>query len=141
MKRPDRIMIIDDDPMNNVMCKLVIRWVYGNTPVKIFSRPKIAMDSIREEYAKPGSTCSTLLFLDINMPYMSGWEFLEEFKSLDERVKQQFSIHMLTSSIDHSDRHRALEHPLIEEFLSKPLTKEMLTDIKAGEKQRQLQSF
>jgi response regulator RpfG family c-di-GMP phosphodiesterase len=132
MRNPEQIMIIDDDPLNNVMCKLVIRRVYGEIKIKIFNRPKIALESIREEHGKPYSNLPTLLFLDINMPHMTGWEFLEEFGSLDEKIRQQFVIYMLTSSMDENERTRAKEECLITDFLSKPFTKEILTDIKLG---------
>lgn len=139
MKKPERFLIIDDDPLNNVLCKMVIRRMYGDVKIKLFNRPNLALESIKEEYGKADANISTILFLDINMPYMSGWEFLREFEDFSYHIQKQFSIYILTSSIDENDRKRAAAEPIILDFLSKPLSVEMLTKIAQGERSPQFQ--
>lgn len=69
------------------------------------------------------------LFLDINMPTITGWEFLEKFQEFTDSVKNQFNIYMLSSSIDPSDIQRAKLNPLVIDFIEKPLSKAILADI------------
>jgi len=66
------------------------------------------------------------LFIDVNMPTMSGWEFLEYFEGLDDRVKSAIQIYILSSSVDERDLERALGNENVKAFLVKPLTKDML---------------
>jgi CheY-like chemotaxis protein len=65
---------------------------------------------------------SALLLLDINMPIMSGWEFLEMFDNLDFEVKDRVKICILSSSIDERDKVRSYANKNVLEFLVKPLT-------------------
>ena len=127
-------MIIDDDPLNNVLCKMVIRRMHPDAQIKLFNRPNLALESIQQEYGKEDSDLPTIMFLDINMPYMNGWDFLEEFTKFEDSIKEQFSIYIFTSSIDDNERSRAKSNPLVVDFLSKPLNNEILTRVIRGEK-------
>lgn len=69
-----------------------------------------------------------VIFLDINMPYMSGWEFLSNIEQLD--ADKKLKIFMVSSSIDQSDIDRANSCPLVIEYLVKPLGKEKLIELK-----------
>jgi CheY-like chemotaxis protein len=63
------------------------------------------------------------------MPTLTGWEFLEVFKTLPEPIKNQFNIYMLSSSIDKQDILCAKENPLVIDFIEKPLSNLILTKI------------
>ena len=56
------------------------------------------------------------------MPITDGWEALRIIEKLDENIKKQLSVFMLSSSIDPNDKKRAMEHPLVLDFIEKPLT-------------------
>ena len=70
-----------------------------------------------------------LIFLDINMPAMNGWEFLENYRQLDEKCKGKVMIVMLTTSLFPEDKIHANELPEISAFENKPLTQEKLDNI------------
>jgi CheY-like chemotaxis protein len=71
-----------------------------------------------------------IIFLDIRMPEMDGFQFLEQFATYPEYVKSKPKIVMLSSSVDSVDHERALNNPMVHTYISKPLTKENLLDIK-----------
>lgn len=65
----------------------------------------------------------------INMPTMSGWEFLDKFESLDKKIKNQFRIYIMSSSIDPSDRQKAGKNKNVEDYIEKPLSEEIVISI------------
>ncbi|MGZ5242560.1 MAG: response regulator [Bacteroidia bacterium] len=124
-----RFIIVDDDPQNNFLSRMILRKSLEEVEVKDFLVPEEALEYIKTEFDhKPGDE-SIALFLDINMPSMTGWEFLEEFKTFPESIKQQFNIYMLSSSIDPADIQRAKQHPLVVDFMEKPLRKARLIEM------------
>lgn len=78
------------------------------------------------------SFTETTLFLDINMPTMSGWEFLEAFERFDALIKEQYNIYILSSSVNIGDINAAKANPLVIGFLEKPLNQGMLAKIFNG---------
>lgn len=121
MKTPIQFIIIDDDTVNNFLCQRVIQVLFPNTPIKFFTQPEIALTKIVEEYKSGFEKESIVVFLDINMPQLDGWTFLEKFKMLDKRIQEQFQIYLLSSSIDQSDREKAVANSKVAGFISKPL--------------------
>lgn len=116
MKTPQRFIVVDDDPLNNLLCNSLIKKVFGNTDIKLFEEPEASLKYIQRAY-DPGSPIPTVLFLDINMPTMTGWNFLEVFKSFNEQIRQQFTIYILSSSIDHNDKDKAESNPSVSGFI------------------------
>ena len=121
MKSPSQFILIDDDSMNNLICKLTIEMTLGQTDVKAFVNPEHGLDYFQNEFATLKDT-SALLLLDINMPIMSGWEFLEMFDNLSFEIKDRVKICILSSSIDDRDKERSYANKNVLDFLIKPLT-------------------
>ena len=87
--------------------------------IYIFTEPEEGLAWIRK-YGHSTELGQLTLFLDINMPTMTGWDFLDEFIKFSDWVKSQFYIYILSSSIeDCSDK--AIKYPFVSGFLSKPL--------------------
>lgn len=108
--------------MNNLICKLTIEMTLGQTDVKAFVNPESGLEYIQTHFSDAGNDASALLLLDINMPIMSGWEFLEMFDNLSFEVKDRVKICILSSSIDERDRERSYANKNVLDFLVKPLT-------------------
>jgi CheY-like chemotaxis protein len=80
--------------------------------------------SIKDESEHPD-----LILLDINMPGMNGWEFLEEYERLDKRSQGKIVIIMLTTSDNIDDLERAKKWSFVSDYITKPLTKETMKEI------------
>jgi len=127
MRLPPRFLLIDDDPFNNTLCKRILHKIYTKPEVITFTEPENGLKYIQEEYSK--EPLSTVIFLDINMPTLSGWEVLDKIEQFPESVKKHLTIFILSSSINFQDKKRASENPLVTYYLEKPLTKTVLASI------------
>src|SRR5260221_14700709 len=127
-KKLDCIMLIDDNNDDNFYHERVIRKNNSaNTVISIESGVE-ALEYLKNRKDHPDAH-PDLIFLDINMPGMNGWEFIEEYKKLDKELTTKIIVTILTTS-DHPDETMlAKTHDVISEFRIKPLTKDMLEDI------------
>ena len=117
---PNRFIIIDNDPVNNLLCTLTIRDVQDAAEIQTFNFPVKGFKYLVKEYAN--TTNPTVLLLDINMPTWSGWDFLDNFEKLDDKIKKQIKIYILSSSIDANDKQRASENKNVVDYIEKPLS-------------------
>lgn len=123
------ILLIDDDAPTNYIHRKVIEKAKLDTHVQTTTSGQEALDyltcqgqfSNEEKFPQPG-----IVFLDINMPGMNGWEFLEDYKQLSDAQKAKVVVVMLTTSINPADRERAEKDGDVTEFMSKPLTVDAL---------------
>jgi CheY-like chemotaxis protein len=119
-------IIIDDDPINNFISKEMIGMALNcNETVLDFTSPEEGFEYISKAYQSYRGN-PVVLFLDINMPTMSGWEFLEKFRNLDKKIKDIFSVFIVSSSVDPRDKEQALANPFVKDFITKPVTEEFL---------------
>lgn len=128
MNTCQHFMIVDDDHMNNFICNITLKNTYKNSQVTSFEKPVEALAYITNSYPRNDIEKTTLL-LDINMPVLNGWEFLEELKQMNLAVVDQFNIYILSSSVDQRDMDKAKSDPHVIDFISKPLKKEKLIEL------------
>ena len=119
------ILLIDDDQDDNYFHKMVIDEMNITNHVEVALSGLEALNFLKNEHRPK----IDLVFLDINMPKMNGWEFMEEHKKLSEDQKANIIVIMLTTSSNPEDRKRAELHNEITDFNPKPLTKETITVI------------
>lgn len=120
-------MLIDDNPDDNFFHE---REIKQNNPENIVVTQNSAAKAL--EYLKlnaDGSPHPDLIFLDINMPRMNGWEFLKEYNRLDEKFRSQILIVMLTTSENPDDLAKAKQWSFVADYRSKPLTEAMMGEI------------
>ncbi|MEM7382378.1 MAG: response regulator, partial [Bacteroidota bacterium] len=103
MKKINRISIIDDDPITIFGIKKMLDHLDVCDSISTYLNGKEAIDAIKDRITDKLEV-PEVIFLDINMPIMDGWQFLEEFIALP--IKQKIRINIVTSSIDISDRER-----------------------------------
>ncbi len=119
------IMLIDDDADDNHFHQIVINKMNITEHIEVALDGEEALNFLEKET----QTHPDIIFLDINMPKMNGWEFMEIYKELNVDQKATVVVMMLTTSENPVDRERAELYPEINGFNSKPLTEEMLAEI------------
>ena len=119
------ILLVDDDPDDNMYHQIIINEMNIVNRIDIALNGLEALAYLKKENQPPPE----LIFLDINMPKMNGWEFLDQYKHLDKKQKARVVIMILTTSANPDDIKRAKEIEDVTGFETKPLTKEMLTEI------------
>jgi response regulator RpfG family c-di-GMP phosphodiesterase len=124
-----KYIIVDDDPFNNKIYSMVIKKALGEVDIKTFTMPEEGLVFIKNKYVKS----PTILFLDINMPTLTGWEFLEQYEKFSEEVKMQINIYILSSSVDLRDMNKANANKYVKGFISKPLDFETIVSISEQE--------
>ncbi len=128
-----KILCIDDDPVTLMYCMGIIRKNSSATEIASARNGQQGIDYYKTLLNSPEADKSNypdLIFLDLNMPIMNGWEFLDEFVKSYYAKFPKTRVVILTSSIDPKDEERASEYSIAIGFLSKPLTGTMLDDLK-----------
>jgi CheY-like chemotaxis protein len=126
----ERVMIIDDNVIDIYITKrLIIKNLFGENVLEYFSAEKALQylqDHKEEEYLLP-----QIIFIDIYMPVMSGFEFMESYEKLPLTLKNNCKVFIISSTIDENDIERSNKDKNITAFQVKPITKEFLESIKA----------
>ena len=126
MKRKlDCILLVDDSQEDNRFHQIIINKMDIANRIEFALNGQEALTYLTKENQIPPE----LIFLDINMPRMNGWEFLEQYKYLDPVQKARVVIMILTTSANPDDIKKAKEIEDVTGFETKPLTKEMMTGI------------
>jgi CheY-like chemotaxis protein len=123
MKRNYQFVILDDDRVNNMICQKIILNTFPDAEVHVLAKPE---DAIAWFQKKIYRVEDLVLFLDLNMPQMSGWQFLNYIQENFTDVAQASLIHLLTSSIDFSDIEKAKNYPFVRSYVVKPLSSDFL---------------
>ncbi len=119
-------IIIDDDAINNTLCRKIIEKTYTDVSIADFTDPQEGFDYIVKTYTNASGDSKAILLLDISMPVLTAWDFLEMFDRLSDNVKNRVKVHILSSSVNKQDMMRAQSNKNVEYYLIKPLTKESI---------------
>jgi CheY-like chemotaxis protein len=125
------VLLIDDDEITNFINENALRRLDVVEEIIAVQSGFEALEFLNEVSEKQQGE-PELIFLDINMPGMSGWEFLEEYKNLDPSLQKKMTIIMLSTSFNPDDKAMAETIKEISEFRNKPLTIEAIEQILAS---------
>jgi CheY-like chemotaxis protein len=124
MNDPARIFLIDDDEISNFINETILKSFFKESEIISFSNPEKALEFIFDDYSK--NPLFSVLFVDINMPEMSGWDFLDKLLLGSKSLMDYLRIIMVSSSIDALDKEKAQRNPFVNGFVSKPLSLEQI---------------
>ena len=119
-------IIIDDDAINNKLCRKILEKTYPDVEISDFVDPNEGFRYMVDNYSGKNKDKKAILLLDIMMPVMDAWGFLEMFDKLDDGLKSRVKVHILSSSVNKADMDRAQLNKNVEYYLIKPLTKESI---------------
>jgi CheY-like chemotaxis protein len=122
-------IVIDDTELDHFIAKKMINHADKRFEVKPFYEALSALDYIKSEGALVEGGTNTLILLDIYMPIMNGYEFLDAFEELDPAIQEKYYIVALTSSHEPADLNRMSSYKSAKGLLSKPLLAEDLSAI------------
>ena len=118
--------IIDDDPAFTFLTKEIMEMTDFCTDLLVYKNGQEAISGLTE-IIKSGEILPDLILLDLNMPIMNGWEFLDEFAdTLNER---DITIFIVTSSVNPTDYEKANNYQNVTDYIAKPVTEESLLEI------------
>lgn len=125
--KPFTVLLIDDNDIDNYISNHVLEET--NIASEIVTKNS-AIDALAylKNLEKMGQKFPDIIFLDVRMPKMDGFDFLEEYKVFDKSKVNGCKIIMLTSSLHPADRIKALQNPFVKNYVSKPLTTEILKE-------------
>jgi CheY-like chemotaxis protein len=126
--QPTDVLIIDDDVVNNFIAETLIKRASKHTNITVCLNGRDAIEkllSIKQESGK----LPEFIFLDLAMPVMDGWKFLDEYHRLNIGDGSNSQIIILSSSIFRHDIDRALKHSVVKEYISKPLNMELIRKV------------
>jgi CheY-like chemotaxis protein len=120
------IFIIDDDAIFRMIVSRAISSISPDTTIYECENGAIGLTNLKKQLI---SNQKLIVFLDINMPVVDGWQFLQDIKNNHLDEIPQLLIYIVSSSTDESDLLKAKEYNFVKGFLHKPLYKEVLNSI------------
>jgi CheY-like chemotaxis protein len=126
-------VLIDDDAIFNFVHAKVIKQVDEQAEIVDFTSSNEALGYIKQKFTLD-NVPKTIVFLDINMPEMNGFELLDAILELPAECISKMSIYIITSSLNEKDVQKAKEYKLLKGYIGKPLSFDRLKEVIKYEK-------
>lgn len=115
------IWIVDDDPIYQIIANKIVQRSAMFSEVTTFKNGKEAIDTVHQ-VLESKNTIPDIILLDINMPVMDGWEFMEELSAVKPKIEKEFSVYIVSSSIAVEDKSKSKKYTDILGYISKPIS-------------------
>ena len=122
------IWVVDDDPVYQIIINKIIQKSEAFSTVSTFKNGRIALDAF-QQLLDNDTALPDIILLDINMPVMDGWEFMEELGLIKPKFMKQIVVYIVSSSIALEDKNKSKSYENILGYLSKPVTVDDLISI------------
>jgi CheY-like chemotaxis protein len=132
--KPISILLVDDDEINNFISIKLIKKALIYTEITACLDGSYAINQLLELQEKDPNSLPDYILLDINMPIMNGWEFLDEYKRLGIDPLGKSKIFIISSSVFSNDINKAKSYELVKDFISKPLNVDKIKELFAVER-------
>ena len=128
MKQVGLVFIVDDDKIYRYTTEKYIELLKLATKVNTYADGEEALNHIKANLTNTDNLPDIIL-LDVNMPIMDGWDFIEEYIELNPDLPKNITVYMVSSSIDERDRERAMKIRQVTDYIIKPITEENLVKL------------
>lgn len=123
------VFVVDDDKIFHFIIKKLLLSNNINVEPSFFENGLLALEGIQNKMNK-GENPPDLILLDINMPILDGWQFLEEFKRIKSKIAKEITIYIVSSSDNKADINKAKEYQEeVSDYYLKPMTVDDLHEI------------
>lgn len=120
----DCVLLIDDDEATNFYHTIILEEEFIDVHIQAVKSANEGLDYLLCKGNYSDSPQPGIIFLDINMPGMNGWDFVAKYNELSKDIHNRSVVVMLTTSLNPDDREKAAAIPMVKEFVNKPLTPE-----------------
>jgi two-component system, chemotaxis family, chemotaxis protein CheY len=128
MNKIKNVCIVDDDELFQFVMRQHFERMELVEQIHKFTDGEQALSFIKDHLDKPDEL-PELILLDVNMPYMDGWQFMREYVKLELPVDKPIKVYILTSSTHDTDLQKAKEFPQLAGYLVKPISKSVIKQI------------
>ena len=125
------VCIVDDDQIYQVTSKKMIERINATNNILIFSNGEEAFHFLLQTVSDTDAL-PDIIFLDVNMPYMDGWQFLEAFETIKFRLPKKITIYVISSSVSETDIQRAKKIPAVKDYYIKPISIDQYSEMLVG---------
>ena len=126
-----KFYLIDDDTIFVFLTRKTLQVANLSTDLTVFEDGKKALLDLELSANQP-DLLPDVIFLDLNMPVLDGWGFLEEYLLLEPKMSKKIEIYIVSSSISPSELERSQSIPVVTDFLTKPLSRSKFVEIFDG---------
>jgi response regulator of citrate/malate metabolism len=120
---PERAVLIDDDPIVNIVNKTMLKKITPATEVLTFTSVDQALNMFKPDDKQ------TLILLDINMPVTNGWDFLEQYETFAGTTREKIELYFTSASANPEDMQRVRNSENVRDFLLKPISESTIREI------------
>lgn len=123
-----KLVFIDDDPIDHFLMKHILRGknYFDTTTYTIYG--SLVLDYIEEHKSDP-EKLPDMIFVDLNMPLFSGWDFLKRMEQMQHEISKDIPVFVISSSVRPGDKATSSKYSFVQEFISKPVNSEEIERI------------
>jgi CheY-like chemotaxis protein len=122
-----KLVVIDDNPTDHYIMQRLLHNNNNCEQATYTFDGRLVLDYLEEN--KETGTMPDVIFLDLDMPQLTGWEFLDELETFNAGAKKRVQVHIMSSSIRSSDVFHSKKYACVNSFMTKPLSKEVINKI------------
>lgn len=123
------VCLIDDDNIYQFTARKILESTGLTGEIQSFYNGKEAINYFKDKQNLRSEILPDIIFLDINMPVMNGWEFLEEYQTVHSSFPKNIILYVVSSSIDDYDIRKSREYDLVSDYIIKPINRDTYKDL------------